>query len=191
VRRLQSRIVQAAQEGKRRKVRALPFSPARAVAVTRVTTNRGNRTPGGDHVTGDTPEQKAHAVADLQQQSGRPLPLRRIALPKRNGGTRDRGRPTRRDRAGQALPLRALDPVAETRAEPNADGLRPGRATADAMGQGYGVVSHKTSAPWVLEGDITACFDEISHAWLLAHLPLEKARLRPWRPAGDVAEDPW
>ena len=124
VRRLQIRIVQAEQEGKRRKVRALPHMltrswSGRAVAVKRVTTTRGKRTPGGDHVTGDTPEQKAQAVADQQQQSGRPLPRRRIALPKSNGGTRYRGSPTMRARARQALHVLALEPVAETRADPN------------------------------------------------------------------------
>jgi RNA-directed DNA polymerase len=43
----------------------------------------------------------------------------------------------------------------------------------------------------VLEGDINACFDEISHAWLLANIPMEKAMLRPWLQAGYVAEDQW
>jgi RNA-directed DNA polymerase len=196
VRRLQIRIVQAEQEGKRRKVRALQHIltrswSGRAVAVKRVTTNRGNRTPGVDHVTWDTPEQKAQAVADLQHQSGRPLPLRRIAIPKSNGGTRYLGIPTMRDRARQALHLLALEPVAETRADPNSYGFRPGRSTADALGQCYCVLSHKTSAPWVLEGDIKACFDEISHAWLLANIPMEKAMLRQWLQAGYVAEDQW
>jgi RNA-directed DNA polymerase len=153
-RRVQSRIVQAAQEGKWRTGRALqhllPRSwRGRAVAVKRVTTHRGTRTPGVAHVTWATPAQNAHAVADLQHQRGRPRPLRRIALPKRNGGTRDLGIPTRRDRARQALHWLALAPVAETRAEPNSYGVRPGRSTADARGQGYGGLSHKTSAPWV------------------------------------------
>ena len=93
VRRWQIRIVQAEQEGKRRKVRALPHMltrswSGRAVAVKRVTTNRGKRTPGVDHVTWDTPEQNAQAVADLQHQSGHSLPLRRRAIPQSNGGTR-------------------------------------------------------------------------------------------------------
>jgi RNA-directed DNA polymerase len=196
VHRLQIRIVQAEQEGKRRKVRALHHLltrswSGRAVAVKRVTTNRGKRTPGVDHVTWDTPEQKAHAVADLQHQSGRALPLRRIAMPKSNGGTRDLGIPTRRDRARQALHWLALEPVAETRADPNSYGFRAGRSTADAMGQCYCVLSHTTSAPWVLEGDIKACCDEISHAWLLANIPMETALLRQWLQAGYVAEDQW
>ena len=75
VRRLQIRIVQAEQEGKRRKVRALQHIltrswSGRAVAVKRVTTNRGKRTPGVDHVMWDTPEQKAQAVADYSIKAG-------------------------------------------------------------------------------------------------------------------------
>ena len=93
VRRVQIRIVQAEPEGKRRNVRALQHLltrswSGRAVAVKRVTTNRGKRTPGVEHVTWDTPEQKAQAVADLQQQSGGSLPRRRLAMPTSNGGTR-------------------------------------------------------------------------------------------------------
>lgn len=154
VRRLQIRIVKAEQGGKPRKVRALRYIltrswSGRAVAVKRVTTNRGHHTPGVDHVLWDTPAKKAQAVVDVQHQGGGPLPLRRVAIPKRNGGTRYLGMPTMRDRARQALHWLALDPIAETRADPNSYGFRPGRATADAIGQCYCVLSHKTSAPWV------------------------------------------
>ena len=59
------------------------------------------------------------------------------------------------------------------------------------MGQCYWVLSRKTSAPWVLEGDLKACVDEISHAWLLATIPMEQAGLRQWLHAGYVAADQW
>ncbi len=35
-----------------------------------------------------------------------------------------------------------------------------------------------------MEGDIKACFDKISHDWLLAHIPMEKTMLRKWLKAG-------
>jgi len=38
----------------------------------------------------------------------------------------------------------------------------------------------KTSAQWVLEGDIKACFDEISHEWLLNNVPMDKGMLNKW-----------
>jgi hypothetical protein len=154
VRRVQSRLVQAAQAGKRRQVRALQpmltrAGSGRAVAVKRVTTTRGTRTPGVDPGPWDPPAPNAPAVADRQHHSGRPLPRRRRAMPQSHGGTRDLGRPTRRDRARQALHWLALEPVADTRADPNSSGVRPGRATADAMGPCSGVWSRQTSAPWV------------------------------------------
>jgi RNA-directed DNA polymerase len=85
-----------------------------------------------------------------------------------------------------ALSLLALDPIAETTADPNSYGFRTGRSTADAMGQGD-LMLHKPHAPaWILEGDIKTCFDRISHAWLLPHVPMEKAMLHTWLQAGDM-----
>ena len=84
----------------------------------------------------------------------------------------------------QALYLLALDPIAETNADPNSYGFRRERSCADAMEQCFIVLSKKTSAPWVLEGDIKSCFHRISHHWLLAHIPMEKAMLRKWLKAG-------
>ncbi len=40
------------------------------------------------------------------------------------------------------------------------------------------------ASPWVLEGDIRGCFDNISHDWLLAHVPMDRAILRKWLKAG-------
>ncbi|HJZ82344.1 MAG TPA: reverse transcriptase N-terminal domain-containing protein, partial [Pyrinomonadaceae bacterium] len=70
VRRLQRRIAQAQQQGKKRKVRALQFIltrsySARCLAVRRVTENSGKRTPGVDGKKFDTPQQKAQAVEEL------------------------------------------------------------------------------------------------------------------------------
>jgi RNA-directed DNA polymerase len=77
VRRLQARIVQAVQDGRWGKVKALQhllthsFS-AKALAVKRVTNNHGKRTPGVDRITWDTPEKKASAIGQLRQRGYRP-----------------------------------------------------------------------------------------------------------------------
>lgn len=94
------------------------------------------------------------------------------------------GMPTMKDRAMQALYLLALDPIAETTGDPNSYGFRPERSTADAMEQCHKVLSHPTSAQWILEGDIKACFDRISHEWLLQHIPMDKSMLQKWLKAG-------
>ena len=92
--------------------------------------------------------------------------------------------PCMRDRAMQALYLLALDPVAETTADPNSYGFRPQRSTADAIEQCFTALGNIHSAPWILEGDIKGCFDAISHPWLLTHIPMEKAILEKWLKAG-------
>jgi RNA-directed DNA polymerase len=189
VRRLQARIVKATQEGRWNKVRALQrllthsFS-GKALAVRRVTENQGKRTPGVDGETWPTPAKKAQAVGALRSRGYQPRPLRRIYIPKQSGGRRPLGIPTMLDRAMQALYLLALDPIAETTGDPNSYGFRKGRSTADAIAQCYTVLGNRHTAQWVLEGDITSCFDRISHEWLLAHIPMDKAMLRKWLKAG-------
>ncbi|WP_338497835.1 group II intron maturase-specific domain-containing protein [Delftia tsuruhatensis] len=90
----------------------------------------------------------------------------------------------------QALWKLALEPVAETRADPNSYGFRPERAAADAIEQCFTVLSRRTSAQWILEGDIRGCFDNFSHSWVLEHIPMDKVVLRQWLEAGYVDEDP-
>lgn len=189
VRRLQTRIAQATQQGKWNKVQALQrllthsFS-GKAFAVRRVTENTGKRTPGVDRQTWNTPEQKASAISMLQQRGYHPQPLRRVYISKSNGKQRPLGIPTMRDRAMQALYLLALAPIAETTADPNSYGFRRGRSTADAIEACFIALCKSDRAQWILEGDIRACFDRISHEWLEAHIPLDKAILRKWLKAG-------
>jgi RNA-directed DNA polymerase len=189
VRRLQTRIAQATQQGKWNKVQALQrllthsFS-GKAFAVRRVTENTGKRTPGVDRQTWNTPEQKASAISMLQQRGYHPQPLRRVYIPKSNGKQRPLGIPTMGDRAMQALYLLALAPIAETTADPNSYGFRTARSTADAIEACFIALGKSDRAQWILEGDIRACFDRISHEWLEAHIPLDKAILRKWLKAG-------
>jgi RNA-directed DNA polymerase len=189
VRRLQVRIVKATQEKRWGKVRALQHLLTRsfsgkALAVKRVTENSGKRTPGVDHEVWNTPARKTAAIHKLRQRGYQPQPVRRVYIPKGRDRVRPLGIPTMLDRAMQALYLLALEPVAETIGDANSYGFRQGRATADAIAQCFIVLRLKTSAPWILEGDIKSCFDRISHEWLLAHIPMEKAILHKWLKAG-------
>jgi len=189
VRRLQARIVKATQEGRWNKVKALQrlltcsFS-GKALAVKRVTDNQGRRTSGVDGKIWNSPASKHKAIGTLRRRGYQPQPLRRVHIPKANGKLRPLGIPTMKDRAMQALYLLALAPVAETTADKNSYGFRPGRSTADAIGQSFLMLSRKDSATWVLEGDIRGCFDNISHEWMLNHVPTDKEVLRKWLKAG-------
>jgi len=189
VRRLQARIVQATQAGRWNKVKALQrlltrsFS-GKAVAVRRVTENRGHRTPGVDRETWDTPEQKATAITRLRARGYRPQPARRVYIPKATGKRRPLGILTMTDRAMQVLYLLALAPVAETTADRHSYGFRVGRSPADAMERCFKLLSKYDRAEYVLEGDIRSAFDRINHAWLEAHIPMDKAILRKWLKAG-------
>jgi RNA-directed DNA polymerase len=91
-----------------------------------------------------------------------------------------------KDRAMQALYLLALQPIAECTADRNSYGFRPKRSVADAIEQCFAALSRHDCAPWILEGDIKGCFDNISHDWLIAHAPIEKAILRKWLKAGFI-----
>jgi RNA-directed DNA polymerase len=196
VRRLQQRIVKAVQQRKWRKVQALQHllthsRSAKVLAVLRVTENQGKNTPGVDGVTWTTPVRKRNAVDTLRQRGYRPQPLRRVYIPKKNGKLRPLGIPTMRDRAMQALYLQALDPVAETVADPHSYGFRPARSCADALEQVHKALSCRRAAEWVLEGDIKACFDRIDHDWLLAQVPMDRAILRKWLKAGYLEQADW
>jgi RNA-directed DNA polymerase len=189
VRRLQVRIVQATKASRWGKVRALQrllthSYSGKILAVRRVTENNGKKTPGVDNEIWDTPEKKTQAVHALKRRGYQPQPLRRVYIPKSDGRTmRPLGIPTMKDRAQQALHLLALDPVVETTADTNSYGFRQQRSCADAIEQCFKILS-RPKPQWILEGDIKSCFDRISHDWLLAHVPMDRAILQKWLKSG-------
>ena len=191
VSRLQRRIAKAVKEGRWGKVKALMHLItnsfyAKLLAVFRVSTNKGGFTPGVDKVVWMSGLDKLRAAKSLKTRGYSPKALRRIYIPKKNGKKRPLSIPAMHDRAMQALYAIALDPVAETTADPNSYGFRPKRSCNDAIAQCFLSLCRKVSAKWVFEADIKSCFDEINHNWILENIPLNKTILRKWLKAGYI-----
>lgn len=138
VKKLQMRIVKAQQEGHYSKVKTLQWLLthsfyAKALAVKRVTSNRGKNTAGVDHELWLTPEAKFKAISKLKRRGYRPQPLKRVYIPKKNGKLRPLSIPTMTDRAMQTLYKFALEPLAETYGDLDSYGFRIGRSTHDSL----------------------------------------------------------
>ena len=192
VSRLQIRIVKATLEQKWRLVKRLQYLItnsfyAKAIAVRRVITNKGKRTPGIDGELWKTDAEKMKAVNELNCQTYHARPLKRIYIEK-FGKTEKRplGIPTMRDRAMQALQLLALEPVAETTADRISFGFRKYRSPEDAREYAFRIFSRKDSPQWILEGDIKSCFDKISHEWMMEHIPTDKRILKEFMKCGYI-----
>ena len=187
----QMRIAQAETEKDFRRVARLRRGlirswQAKALAVRKVTENQGKRTSGIDCVLWDTPKKKWNAISCLNSNGYQARPLRRVYIPKANGMDRPLGIPTMKDRAMQALHLLALEPSVECASDPNSYGFRKGRSTHDARSQLFVSLSHKASATWVLDADISGFFDNINHEWLLNHVHMDRVTLRKWLKSGVV-----
>ncbi|WP_341790188.1 group II intron reverse transcriptase/maturase [Rickettsia endosymbiont of Polydrusus tereticollis] len=191
IRRLQTRIVQATKEKRWNKVKALQHLLTRsfsgkALAVKRVTTNRGKCTVGVDGKLWQSLSSKFQAITELKHKGYKPQPLRRIYIPKSDGGKRALGIPTMKDRAMQALHLMGLSPVAETTGDNHSYGFRMHRSTADAISQIFLTLAGRNRAEWILEVDVRKCFDEIDHNWLLSNIPMETRILKKWLKSGYI-----
>ncbi len=194
VRRLQARIVKAVRAGKWHKVKALVYLlthsfAGRALAILRVVSNSGAKTPGVDGVLWNTPEAKSDAFNTLRRHGYQPQPLRRVYIPKSNGKQRPLGIPTVADRAMQALYLLGLDPIAETLADGHSYGFRLERCCTDALDECHKILRgphghHSRGPDWILEGDIKSCFDRIDHGWLMDHIFMDRQILGKWLKAG-------
>lgn len=151
---------------------------ARAIAVRRVVTNSGSKTPGVDKVLWNTPLERMKAVAFLRDITHAPKecqaqPLKRVWIPKeRSTELRPLGIPTLIDRAAQAVYQMAIDPIVEFESDPNSYGFRVYRSGQDAITRLRTLLDKKNSPEWILEADVAKCFDRISHKFLLEKTPI-------------------
>jgi len=160
------------------------------VAFARVAGNQGANTPGVDGVTAAWVEETVGVPgflddlrAALRDGSFRPLPVRERKIPKPGGSGKVRklGIPTIADRVVQAALKLVLEPVFEADFEPCSYGFRPRRRAQDAIAEihYYGTRGYR----WVLDADIEAAFDNVSHPALMDRV---RARLKDKRVLGLV-----
>lgn len=189
---LQRRIYQASERGDKAKVRRLQRTlmrsySAKLLSVRQITQdNQGKKTAGVDGIKSLTPKQRLELVKNLSLKS-KPLPARRIHIPKAKVGKRPLSIPAIKDRAAQALVKLGLEPEWEALFEPNSYGFRPGRSTHDAIEAIYTSINQKQK--FVLDADISKCFDTINHDYLLRKLntsPTVSRIVRAWLKAGWV-----
>jgi len=180
---LQKRIYKATKSGRYSKARNLMYLLqnsyyATLLAVRTVTTeNKGKRTAGVDRVKVNTPKRKMALVKDMLDtihtgwDKYRPMPAKRIYIPKANGKLRPLGIPTIKDRAMQAVTKTALEPYYEAKFESCSYGFRPAMGCHDAIDKIAGALLKKQK--WILDADIKGCFDNIDHKFLASQIDAE------------------
>jgi len=139
-------------------------------AADKVFKRSKGKAPGVDGVT--VSEFKEHGAENLQtlrmelkKRTYRPQPLRRVEIPKANGKMRQLGIPCLRDKIVQETMRMALEPIFEVEFHKDSYGFRPHRSTHHAVFRCQQAMSKGFT--WVIEGDVKACFDEISHKAIL------------------------
>ena len=142
------------------------------MAWERVSGNRGAQTAGVDAVTRRHVEEDIGVLpfleelrSSLRNGTFTALPVRQVAIPKKSGKLRLLGIPTLRDRVAQMALKLVLEPIFEVDFYPSSYGYRPGRRAQDAISEIHQLTSR--AYEWVVEGDITACFDNVDHQVLM------------------------
>ena len=195
---LQKRIYRASLSGDVAKVHKLQRLLLRSwcaklLAVRRISQdNPGKNTAGIDGVKNLSSKQRL-SLAENLTLTGKGKSLRRVWIPK-PGRVEKRGLgiPTMEDRARQALLKLALEPEWEAKFEPNSYGFRPGRSCHDAGQAIFDSIRYKPK--WVLDADISKCFDRIDHDVLLQKLnttPTIARQIRAWLKSGVLDRGDW
>jgi RNA-directed DNA polymerase len=180
---LRKRIFVASRLGNFKSLRSLQrlliFSKANILSsIKKVTSvNKGRLTPGLDELVYPNPEEKAALFKEiwfLDLKTHKAVPVKRVFVPKPNGKLRPLGIPTITDRVLQQMLKNALEPEWEAHFESSSYGFRPARSVDDAINRIFLNTSKQNCRAWVVDADITGCFDNIDHNYLvekIKHFP--------------------
>lgn len=143
------------------------------VAFRAAKKNKG--APGVDGMTLEYFEQNLEEeLAQLRQEvlswRYKPQPVKRVEIPKPNGGIRLLGIPTIRDRVLQTSIKMALEPVIDPSFSPNSYGFRPDRNQKQALEAAHKIV--ESGKEFVVDMDLSKFFDRINHDRLISRLKL-------------------
>lgn len=174
VRVLQRSLYRAAKANPTRKFGVLYDKVCRddvlRIAYLRVKANGG--APGVDHQTFAVIEKGIGVDAFLRsiqeqllKRRYRPLPVRRVYIPKADGAKRPLGIPVITDRVVQAAVKIVIEPLFEANFKDFSYGFRPRRSAHQALREVYERL--KSGCHWVVDADIKSYFDQIPHDRLL------------------------
>lgn len=168
---------------------------AKAIAIRRVVTNKGGKTFGTDRKVWNGPREYWLAIKELAAIIENPnkykaSPVRRVWIPKPGSNEkRPLGIPTMIDRAVQAIYQLCVDPAVETLSDPSSFGFRRFRSTHDAITAIRSLLDKRNHPHWIVEADISKCFDRINHDFLMKNTPIcHKYILEQWLKAGIMEE---
>jgi RNA-directed DNA polymerase len=143
-------------------------------ALDAVLSHKGARTAGIDGITKRAfASEEARATftrqlrEELRERRFRPVPVRRVHIPKANGKPRPLGIATLKDRVVQMLVKMVLEPIWESDFLNCSNGFRPGRRTMDCIALLDSYINNRSKHYWVIEGDVQGAFDNIRHDVLL------------------------
>jgi RNA-directed DNA polymerase len=191
-----------ARQGKKKKVHSLidkVFSRKNLeLAWEKVKKNRGSA--GIDEVTIAQFEARQEFYLDLlrrklREGTYRPQPVKRVEIPKSEGGVRKLGIPAVLDRVCQQALVQRMEPIFEPTFLDSAFGYRRGRSPHEAMRQGWGELNKGNV--WIVEADLRQCFDTIDQERLIDLIAEEISdgrvlqRVRDMRRAGVMEGGCW